>query len=94
MRLHFKLRFDSVGLSAVALLPVVLTAVPGFLSRKGICSLDWLSVIAAALYLPLWFTVGRTAEVRVYIPFLLLLCPVAARVFAATLDFHEDAHHA
>lgn len=48
-----------------------------------------MAVIAGAIYFPLWFTVGSLAEVRIYIPFLLLMSPVAARAIALSLGTDE-----
>ena len=46
---------------------------------------DALALAVAGLYLPLWFTVGRSAEVRIFVPCLITLCMVAARVFGGAL---------
>lgn len=45
-------------------------------------AIDATAILAALLYLPIWFAVGLVAEVRIFVPFLLLLCIPAARVSA------------
>lgn len=92
--LHYNLRPHSLAMLAIALLPVILTAVAALTVRARIRSLDWLCLTAAAIYLPLWCTVGSIAEVRIFVPFLLLLCPVAARVFATVLGLHDGVQQA
>jgi hypothetical protein len=73
----------------IALLPFLLLA--AFLIyrrpplRPPLRPLDALAVAVAGLYLPLWFTVGRSAEVRIFVPCLMALCMVAARVFGGSL---------
>ena len=89
--LHYNVRMHSLATLAIALLPVLLTIVAAALVKATMRSIDWLCIAAAALYLPLWSTVGSIAEVRIYVPFLLLLCPVAARVFAAVLGLQHPA---
>ena len=87
---HYNARAHSLAMLSIALLPVLLTGVASVLVRARMRSVDWLCITAAAIYLPLWCTVGSTAEVRIYVPFLLLLCPVAARILAAVLGFHDS----
>ena len=87
--LHYNARTHSLAMLAIALLPAVLTGIAAVIVRVKLRSLDWLCITSAAIYLPLWCTMGSTAEVRIYVPFLLLLCPVAARIVAAVLGVHE-----
>lgn len=71
----------NAGSLMVALLPFLL-AVGWMLSRKQ--ALGWVDRVVltgAGIYLPLWLTVGLAAEVRIYVPFLLGLSMVTARVF-------------
>jgi hypothetical protein len=65
----------------IALLPFLLLGAFLIYRRPPLRSIDVLAVAVAAMYLPLWFTVGRSAEVRIFVPFLMVLCMVAARVF-------------
>jgi hypothetical protein len=69
----------------IAVLPFLLLAAFLIDRRPKLRSVDTLAVAAAGLYLPLWFTVGRSAEVRIFVPFMLALCMVAARVFGGDL---------
>jgi hypothetical protein len=45
-----------------------------------------LTVIALLGYLPLWLLVGIAVEMRIFVPFLLLLTPVAAKVLVLQLS--------
>ncbi len=92
--LHYNARFHSVATMCIALLPVLAVAALALAVRVRMHSRDWVCVAAAAIYLPLWITVGSTAEVRIYVPLMLLLCPLATRVLAAALGFREDVQPA
>src|SRR5665213_172208 len=69
----------------IALFPFLLLAAFLIYRRPRLRSIDALAVASAGLYLPLWFTVGRSAEVRIFVPFMMALCMVAARVFGGDL---------
>ena len=78
---------NNLTTAILALLPFLLTALllprAKQLSRSAV-----LAMAAAALYLPLWFTVALIAEVRVYVPFLTILClPVAEAVSGYLLQY-------
>jgi hypothetical protein len=60
-------------------------------SRINLREIDLLAIIASLLYLPLWFTVGVVVEVRIFVPFLLALCVVAARVSSGYLSSNSRA---
>jgi hypothetical protein len=69
----------------VVLTPVVVVVAAGFAARVRFRSIDSLAIVAAALYVPIWFTVGSLAEVRIFVPFLLLLTVPASRILATLL---------
>lgn len=69
----------------LALTPFILALLLLRPSRIQLREMDRLAIAASALYLPLWFTVGVVMEVRIFIPFLLALCVVAARGSSAYL---------
>jgi len=64
----------------LALLPFAVVIVVMIWQRQRVTAVDAVALTAAGLYLPLWFVVGSFAEVRIYVPFLLALCPMAGRV--------------
>jgi len=80
------LRSDHLVPCLLALVPVVLalTVLP---HRFG--PVDRVVLIAAAMYVPVWFTVGIVAEVRIFVPFLMALCAVAARAYVEHSDARE-----
>ncbi len=69
----------------VVLAPVVVVVATGLASRVRFRSIDCLAIVAASLYVPIWFTVGSLAEVRIFVPFLLLLTVPASRILATLL---------
>ncbi|MGI4853713.1 MAG: hypothetical protein ACRYF4_06670 [Janthinobacterium lividum] len=69
----------------LVMLPLLCMVMAAFALKVRLAPLQILPIVAAALYLPLWFTVGSVTEVRIFVPFLLLLCPTAATVLAAAL---------
>lgn len=69
----------------VVLTPVVLVLAAGLASRVRFRSIDCLAIVTAFLYVPIWFTVGSLAEVRIFVPFLLLLTVPASRILATLL---------
>lgn len=83
------------GNALIAICPIWLPIVYAWRTRRGIVTdeVATTAVFAAALYLPLWFAVGSLAEVRIYIPFLLLIAPVAARAVGLVLG-NPAAHEA
>lgn len=83
--LKFNLNPTPLSLLALCLLPFIWMAVLVLRRRIPLTSVEKLIVAASAIYLPIWFTVGMATEVRIFVPFLLPLCVVAARVSAAYL---------
>ena len=69
----------------VVLAPVVAVVAAGLASRVRFRSIDYLAIVAAFLYVPIWFTVGSLAEVRIVVPFLLLLTVPVSRILATLL---------
>jgi hypothetical protein len=69
----------------IALLPFLLFAVLLIVKRPKLDFIDRLVLVSSALYLPMWFTVGVIAEVRIYVPFLFALSMVTAKVSAPFL---------
>jgi hypothetical protein len=83
--LHLNLNANSLSLLLLSILPFVLIAALVVVHHIRLSSVDALILTASTIYLPIWFTVGLVAEVRIFVPFLLALCVVAARVSAAYL---------
>jgi hypothetical protein len=85
--IQFGLNFNLHKLSTftIALLPFFLFAVFLIVKRPKLDTIDRLVLVSSALYLPVWFTVGVIAEVRIYVPFLFALSMVAAKVSAPFL---------
>jgi len=69
----------------LALLPVFLLIGMLIIARPRLDAVDLIILLTSAIYLPLWFTVGVISEVRIYVPFLLALSVVAAKISASTL---------
>lgn len=82
---HLNLNSTPLSLLALALLPFACIGVLLLKHRMRINSVEALVIASSLLYLPIWFTVGLVAEVRIFVPFLLALCIVAARVAASYL---------
>jgi hypothetical protein len=79
------LNLDSFFVLFLALSPFLFAL---FLLRSSGINLretDRLTLLASLLYLPIWFTVGLVAEVRIFVPFLLALCVLAARILTSSL---------
>lgn len=69
----------------IALLPFLLFFVFLIVKRPRLNVIEVIVMLASLLYLPLWFTFGYVSEVRIYVPFLLALSAVVARVIATFL---------
>jgi hypothetical protein len=85
------LTFHNLELSAISLLPFVLFFVFLIIKRPPLQLLDKLAIASALLYFPVYFILGVLSEVRIYVPFLLILSMVAARVSASFLRSRLDA---
>jgi hypothetical protein len=86
VQLTMNLMPHRVEVFSIAMLPFFLFFLPMIVKRPALNDLERVAVVASALYLPLWLTVGSIAEVRIYVPFLLALSMVAARVSASFLN--------
>lgn len=65
----------------LGLLPLFFTL---FLLRREHHQLDpadWLTLLIAIVYLPIYMTIGIIGEVRIYVPYLFLLTPLIAKVW-------------
>jgi hypothetical protein len=67
----------------VASLPFLLFAVFLAVKRPALDAEDRLILIVSSLYLALWFIAGMVDEVRLYVPFMMALSTVAARVLGS-----------
>jgi hypothetical protein len=83
--LRQNLQADHLSAFVVALLPFLCMAFLVKRFRRQLSETDVLAIVASLLYLPLWFTVGVVQEVRIFVPFLLALCVVGARVSSRLL---------
>lgn len=83
----FKLNLNPtpLGLFVLALLPFALIVVLLIRRTMSLTPAEAIALTASAIYLPVWFTVGLISEVRIFVPFLLALCVVAARVSTSYL---------
>jgi hypothetical protein len=64
----------------IAMLPWAIVVALALRLRPRLEPLDWLPILAGSLYLPLWWTVGVVGEVRLFVPFLLAMVVVAAKI--------------
>ena len=89
------LSLHGIGGLVLALVPVMLIGFLGLTWNriKGVAgdgslldSTDRLILLASALYLPVWLTVGIVGEIRIYVPFLLALAMVGGRVAAGVVE--------
>jgi hypothetical protein len=74
--------FSVLGL---AFAPFILISAVAATRRECLTELDKIACVATILYLPLWLTIGVIAEVRIGVPLLLGLCPMASRISTAYL---------
>jgi hypothetical protein len=74
---------------AIAILPFALTVALAAKYRKRLEPADVLVLFASSAYLPLWWIVGITVEVRIFVPFLLASTPIIAKLMLLVLERHE-----
>ena len=74
----------------LAVAPLVLLVREAFRKPAWLESSDLIAILAACFYIPLWFTVGILWEVRIFVPFLFLLTPTAAKLIATTIGGGAD----
>lgn len=77
----------SLVTGVVSLLPFVLFAVFLIWKRPRLDALDWLVLVASALYLLVWLNAGYLSEARIFVPFMLALSSVAAKVVGSDEGF-------
>jgi len=85
------LTFHGLEILAIVLAPFVSFAVFLIANQPPLTIVEKVAMVSALLYLPLYFTFGAVAEARIYVPFLLSLCMVVARVSATFLSTRFDA---
>jgi hypothetical protein len=73
------LQRHNLAVAGTVLLPVALGGVLLRAKTTALGMVDRIAVVAAGIYLVVWYMVGNTAEVRLYVPFLFALCWVVAR---------------
>ena len=84
-QLPYNLSAHNLHIFALATVPAAAVLLAGMLRRQRWRAMDVVAVAAAAIHLPVWYFAGSTAEVRIYVPFLLLLCVPAARIVAGAM---------
>lgn len=86
IRLTSNLQIHNLEVFTIALLPYFCFFVFWIIKRPALNYVETVVIVSSALYLPLWFTLGEISEVRIYVPFLLALSMVVARVSASFLS--------
>lgn len=84
IQLRANLHLHGLSNCIFALLPFLLLAGALIVKRIPLGAVEALIAASSVFYLLLWFTVGSVAEVRLYVPFLMALCVVAARTLSAS----------
>lgn len=90
IQLRPNLSFHNLQVGVIALLPFILFFVFVIVKRPPLHLLDKAAIVSSLLYLPVYFVLGVTSEVRIYAPFLLIMSMVAARVSASFLISRID----
>lgn len=85
------LSFHNLQSAVLSMLPFAVLVGLIAVKRLRMGALEWVVCVSSGLYLLLWFAVGVFAEVRIFVPYMLLLCVVAARTLAPWLMGSEDA---
>lgn len=80
------LKIRTLTTFVIAMLPYMLVLGVAARHWKRMDPEDILAIFASCIYLPLWWTVGVTGEVRIFVPFLLALTPAAAKLMVLLLD--------
>jgi hypothetical protein len=78
--LYLNVHPNMFGVMMLALLPAFFTVWLYLLRPIRLGAFDRLTILGTLIYLPVCFTVGIVREVRIYVPFLILLSAIAARV--------------
>jgi hypothetical protein len=86
IQLRANLGLHNLSNCILALLPFILVGAVLIFKRIHVDSIDAVIIMASAIYLVFWFTVGIIDEVRIYVPFLMALCVVAAKLSASQIS--------
>jgi hypothetical protein len=90
--LKYNLALHDLMSLALTLLPFLLFMAMFLVKKPHLGTTDLIVLFASALYLPLWLTVGRVGEVRLYAPFQMALSVVAARVCSIVLTAERSSN--
>jgi hypothetical protein len=85
------LAFHNLEILTIILAPFVSFALLLMVYRLPLTAVEKVAMGSALLYLPMYFTFGLVTEARIYVPFLLIMCMVTARVSASFLSARFDA---
>ncbi|MBB5316844.1 hypothetical protein [Tunturibacter empetritectus] len=83
--------FHNLEILTIILAPFVSFALLLMVYRPPLTAVEKVAMASALLYLPMYFTFGLVTEARIYVPFLLIMCMVTARVSASFLSARFDA---
>ena len=93
--IQFRNNFGLHNLSncLIAIFPYLALGCLLIIKRVRLDAVDTVVVVVSLVYLPVWFTVGLVDEVRIYVPFLMLLSVVAAKCLTSCIlgDEPSDA---
>lgn len=78
------LNAHSLWSGLVALFPFILFAIYIARRRPTLDASDRLIMIASALYLVVWLSAGYLSEVRIFVPFMIALSSIIAKVLSST----------
>jgi hypothetical protein len=90
-QMRANLTFHNLQVALLALLPFLLFFIFLIVKRPFLNIIEKTVVVSALLYLPLYYALGVLSEVRIYVPFMLILTMVVARVSASFLSQRLDA---
>ncbi|WP_353069551.1 hypothetical protein RBB75_03555 [Tunturibacter empetritectus] len=83
--------FHNLEILTIILAPFVSFALLLIVYRPSLTAVEKVAIGSALLYLPMYFTFGLASEARIYVPFLLIMCMVFARVSASFLSARFDS---
>ncbi len=84
--LAYNFELHNLADALLALSPFIVIVSLLFLLKIKPDAVSSVTLVAAGLFLPVWFIVGIVDEVRVYVPFLFALSLVAAKSLAALVE--------
>jgi hypothetical protein len=91
IQLKPNLTLHGLQILAISLSPYALFLLFLMVRRPALNLVERVVILAALLYLPIFFTFGAVAEVRIYVPFMLIMSMVAARVWGSYAIEQFDA---